>query len=149
MNIGWTRFAVAAYLLTGLCVVGARAQGDPNEAVRSGDGGGEEAWDDGADRPDWRFDANGPRGVWAGILREPDGQGGLREHGAGWNTRSFRLGITGHALQTKPDYMLIQFGHNDVVFNRPPGCGCGYAGHPRRRVLEPRGQEPPPNGAAL
>ena len=31
MAIGWTRYAAVAYLLTGLCVVGARAQGDPNK----------------------------------------------------------------------------------------------------------------------
>jgi lysophospholipase L1-like esterase len=38
----------------------------------------------------------------------------------GASTRSFRAqGLWERALQTKPDYMLIQFGHNDVVFNRP------------------------------
>src|ERR1035438_3765349 len=38
----------------------------------------------------------------------------------GASTRSFRAqGLWQRSLQTKPDYMLIQFGHNDVVFNRP------------------------------
>ncbi len=42
----------------------------------------------------------------------------------GASTRSFRAqGIWDRALQTKPDYMLIQFGHNDVVFNGPAGAG--------------------------
>jgi len=41
----------------------------------------------------------------------------------GASTRSFRAqGLWERSLQTKPDYMLIQFGHNDVVFNRPPGA---------------------------
>ena len=40
----------------------------------------------------------------------------------GASTRSFRAqGIWDRALQTKPDYMLIQFGHNNVVFNGPAG----------------------------
>jgi len=39
----------------------------------------------------------------------------------GASTRSFRAqGLWERSLQTRPDYMLIQFGHNDVVFNRPP-----------------------------
>src|ERR1700735_1512763 len=39
----------------------------------------------------------------------------------GASTTSFRSqGLWERSLQTKPDYMLIQFGHNDVVFNRPP-----------------------------
>jgi len=39
----------------------------------------------------------------------------------GASTRSFRAqGLWERSLQTKPDYMLIQFGHNDVEFNRPP-----------------------------
>src|ERR1700691_503364 len=34
----------------------------------------------------------------------------------GASTRTYReLGIWDRALQTKPDYMLIQFGHNDAV----------------------------------
>ena len=38
----------------------------------------------------------------------------------GASTRSFRAqGLWGRALQTKPDYMLIQFGHNDVVLANP------------------------------
>ena len=41
----------------------------------------------------------------------------------GASTRSFRSqGLWERSLQTKPDYMLIQFGHNDVVFNRPPAA---------------------------
>jgi len=37
----------------------------------------------------------------------------------GASTRTYReLGLWDHALQTKPDYMVIQFGHNDAV---PPG----------------------------
>ena len=41
----------------------------------------------------------------------------------GASTRSFwSQGLWERSLQTKPDYMLIQFGHNDVVFNRPPAA---------------------------
>src|ERR1035438_8232580 len=42
----------------------------------------------------------------------------------GASTRSFRAqGLWQRSLQTKPDYMLIQFGHNDIVFNRPAAPG--------------------------
>src|SRR5580698_9221933 len=34
----------------------------------------------------------------------------------GASTRTFReQGLWGRSLQTKPDYMVIQFGHNDMV----------------------------------
>jgi lysophospholipase L1-like esterase len=56
----------------------------------------------------------------------------------GASTRSFRAqGLWERSLETKPDYMLIQFGHNDVVFSRPAapsGAAATGAG---------------PNGAAL
>src|SRR6202012_3247905 len=42
----------------------------------------------------------------------------------GASTRSFRAqGLWQRSLETRPDYMLIQFGHNDVVFHRPPEGG--------------------------
>jgi lysophospholipase L1-like esterase len=50
----------------------------------------------------------------------------------GASTRSFRAqGLWERSLQTKPDYMLIQFGHNDVVFNRPAGATAAPAGGDR------------------
>ena len=46
----------------------------------------------------------------------------------GASTRSFRAqGLWERSLETKPDYMLIQFGHNDVVFRRPATAGGGTA----------------------
>jgi lysophospholipase L1-like esterase len=39
----------------------------------------------------------------------------------GASTRTYReLGLWDRALQTKPDYMLIQFGHNDLVVGKAP-----------------------------
>ena len=52
----------------------------------------------------------------------------------GASTRSFRAqGLWGKALQTKPDYMLIQFGHNDVVPANPNAAqgGAPANGAPR------------------
>src|SRR5580692_11355235 len=51
----------------------------------------------------------------------------------GASTRSFRAqGLWERSLETRPDYMLIQFGHNDVVFRRPPApSGATAAGGPR------------------
>jgi lysophospholipase L1-like esterase len=65
----------------------------------------------------------------------------------GASTRSFRAqGLWERSLETKPDYMLIQFGHNDVVFNRPPGAAPGGA---RPAGAPPAGTPSagaPPNG---
>jgi lysophospholipase L1-like esterase len=42
----------------------------------------------------------------------------------GASTRSFKMqGLWEKSLQTKPDYMLIQFGHNDAVIPQRPGAG--------------------------
>src|ERR1035437_4011459 len=65
----------------------------------------------------------------------------------GASTRTFReQGLWERSLQTKPDYMVIQFGHNDVVFNRPPGAAPGGA---RPAGAPPAGTPSagaPPNG---
>jgi lysophospholipase L1-like esterase len=46
----------------------------------------------------------------------------------GASTRSFRAqGLWERSLETKPDYMLIQFGHNDVVLNNRPPTPSGTA----------------------
>ena len=140
MNIGWARFrwgrfAAAAYLLTGLFVVGARAQGDPNKtfdpataAVRKP---GTTVRIDLIGDSTQTDHAGYGRGFCANLTVKVDCVNMAR---GGASTRSFRAqGIWDRALQTKPDYMLIQFGHNDVVFNRPPGArpaGAPGAGGP-------------------
>ena len=130
MKIGWTRFAAVAYLLTGLCVVGARAQGDPNKtfdpataAVRKP---GTTVRIDLIGDSTQTDHAGYGRGFCANLSEKVDCVNMAR---GGASTRSFRAqGIWDRALQTKPDYMLIQFGHNDVVFNRPSGAGPAPGG---------------------
>src|SRR5580704_6035167 len=134
MAIGWTRFVAAATLLTGLCVVGARAQGDPAKTFDPATAA--------TRRPGTtvRIDLIGDstqtdhagygRGFCANLTARVDCVNMAK---GGASTRSFRAqGLWERSLQTKPDYMLIQFGHNDVVFNRPPAAsGAATAGGDR------------------
>ncbi len=90
--------------------------GGSSAGIRRGDGSGAGARDHGTDRADRGFDADEQCRVWARLLREPDVGGGLREYVAGWGEYEdvSREGLWDRALATKPDYMLIQFGHNDM-----------------------------------
>jgi lysophospholipase L1-like esterase len=62
----------------------------------------------------------------------------------GASTRSFRAqGLWDHSLQTKPDYMLIQFGHNDAVIRGAAGDralanAADYETNLRRYITEAR-----------
>jgi lysophospholipase L1-like esterase len=119
-----------ATLLTGLCAVGVRAQGDPNKtfdpataAVRKP---GTKVRIDLIGDSTQTDHAGYGRGFCANLTDKADCVNMAR---GGASTRSFRAqGIWGRALETKPDYMLIQFGHNDVVFNRPAGGGAAPGG---------------------
>jgi lysophospholipase L1-like esterase len=119
-----------------LWVVGARAQGDPNKtfdpataAVRKP---GTKVRIDLIGDSTQTDHAGYGRGFCANLSEKVDCVNMAR---GGASTRSFRAqGLWDRSLQTKPDYMLIQFGHNDVVFNRPPGArpagAPGAAGGP-------------------
>jgi lysophospholipase L1-like esterase len=130
MIIGWTKFAVAIYLATGLLAARALAQGDP---VKSFDPATAALRKPGITL---RIDLIGDstqtdhagygRGFCANLTAEVDCVNMAK---GGASTRSFRTqGLWERSLETKPDYMLIQFGHNDVVFNRPLVPGGAVAG---------------------
>src|SRR5580704_12515935 len=58
-------------------------------------------------------DAGYGRGFCANLTAQADCVNMAR---GGASTRTYReLGLWDRALETKPDYMVIQFGHNDVV----------------------------------
>src|ERR1017187_9233267 len=138
MTIGRTRL-FAATLATGLLAVAAFAQGDPAKTLDPATAA--------ARKPGTtvRIDLIGDstqtdhagygRGFCANLSAKVDCVNMAR---GGASTRSFRAqGLWEGSLQTKPDYMLIQFGHNDVVFNRPPGAppaGAAAAGAPPNGV---------------
>jgi lysophospholipase L1-like esterase len=139
MTIGRTRFWIAIYLATGLLAARAMAQGDP---VKSFDPATAAVRKPGTTvRIDLIGDstqtdhAGYGRGFCANLTAKVDCVNMAK---GGASTRSFRAqGLWERSLQTKPDYMLIQFGHNDIVFNRPPAPGGAAAGGAR------------PNGAAV
>ena len=134
---GWARIPVAICLLTGLSAIGAFAQGDP---VRTFDPATAAVHKPGtAVRIDLIGDstqtdhAGYGRGLCANLTAKVDCVNMAK---GGASTRSFRAqGLWERALQTKPDYMLIQFGHNDVVFNRPPGAAANGAAPGGDRAL--------------
>src|ERR1700722_1431483 len=133
MTIGRTRFWVAIYLATGLLASRAMAQGEP---VKSFDPATAAVRKPGTTvRIDLIGDstqtdhAGYGRGFCANLTAKVDCVNMAK---GGASTRSFRQqGLWERSLQTKPDYVLIQFGHNDVVFNRPPAPGGAAAGGPR------------------
>jgi lysophospholipase L1-like esterase len=112
------------YLATGLLAVQAMAQGDPAKSFDPATAGvrrtGTTVRIDLIGDSTQTDRAGYGRGFCANLTAQVDCVNMAR---GGASTRSFRAqGIWDRALQTKPDYMLIQFGHNDVVFNRPPGA---------------------------
>src|SRR6202789_2247074 len=124
MKIGKISLIFAAYLATGLLAAVAHAQGDPVKAFDPATAAvrksgtivrihliGDSTQTD---------HAGYGRGFCANLTAQVDCVNMAK---GGASTRSFRAqGLWERSLQTKPDYMLIQFGHNDVVFNRPPGA---------------------------
>src|ERR1019366_6226760 len=147
MTVGRTRL-FAATLATGLLAVAAFAQGDPAKTLDPATAA--------ARKPGTtvRIDLIGDstqadhagygRGFCANLTAKVDCVNMAR---GGASTRSFcAQGLWERSLETKPDYMLIQFGHNDVVFNRPPGAAPGGA---RPAGAPPAGTPfagAPPNG---
>jgi lysophospholipase L1-like esterase len=140
IKIGRTKLSIVIYLSTGLLAARAIAQGDP---VKSFDPATAAVRKPGTTvRIDLIGDstqtdhAGYGRGFCANLTAQVDCVNMAK---GGASTRSFRAqGLWERSLETKPDYMLIQFGHNDVVFNRPPApSGAPAAGGPK------------PNGAAL
>ncbi len=127
MRIGWTKVAVVAgflsCLLTGGMVVSAMAQGDPvkafdlaTAAVRKP---GTKVRIDLIGDSTQTDHAGYGRGFCANMTAEVDCVNMAR---GGASTQSFRLqGLWEKSLETKPDYMLIQFGHNDAVIPARPG----------------------------
>jgi lysophospholipase L1-like esterase len=133
MKSGRTRLSVLIYLATSLLAARALAQGDP---VKSFDTTTAAVRKPGTTvRIDLIGDstqtdhAGYGRGFCANLTAQVDCVNMAK---GGASTRSFRSqGLWKQSLETKPDYMLIQFGHNDVVFNRPPaprGVTAGVAG---------------------
>ena len=112
--IGWTKVLAAACLVSGVVAVG---QGDPQRAFDASTA---------AARPvgtKVRIDLIGDstqtdhagygRGFCANFTAAVDCVNMAR---GGASTRTFReQGLWEKSLQTKPDYMVIQFGHNDMV----------------------------------
>src|ERR1035437_10305718 len=130
MTIGWTKFPFATYLVTGLLAVQALSQGDPAKAF--------DAATAAVRKPGTtvRIDLIGDstqtdhagygRGFCANLTAKVDCVNMAK---GGASTRSFRAqGLWQRSLQTKPDFMLIQFGRNDIVFNRPPAPSSVAAG---------------------
>jgi lysophospholipase L1-like esterase len=133
MTAGWTKVSLAI-CLAGVATASAWAQGDP---VRTFDPATAAARKPGTTvRIDLIGDstqtdhAGYGRGFCANLTAKVDCVNMAK---GGASTRSFRAqGLWERSLQTKPDYMLIQFGHNDVVFNRPPAAsGAATAGGDR------------------
>ena len=136
MTIGWTRFSIAVWLLTVLLSAPVLGQGDPAKAFDPATAGvrkpGTKVRIDLIGDSTQTDHAGYGRGFCANLTAEVDCVNMAR---GGASTRSFRAqGLWQRSLQTKPDYMLIQFGHNDFVFNRAAGVRTAGA---------------PPNGATL
>ncbi|HEY4379811.1 MAG TPA: GDSL-type esterase/lipase family protein [Acidobacteriaceae bacterium] len=124
MTNGRTRISCASYLLTGLLAVNALAQGDPAKAFDAATAAtrkpGTTVRIDLIGDSTQTDNAGYGRGFCANLAPQIDCVNMAK---GGASTRSFRAqGLWEKSLQTKPDYMLIQFGHNDVVFNRPPAA---------------------------
>ena len=117
-TIGWSRISFLACACAGLLTVGAMAQGDPvkdfdpaTAAVRKP---GTTVRIDLIGDSTQTDHAGYGRGFCANLTEKVDCVNMAK---GGASTRSFRAqGLWERSLQTKPDYMLIQFGHNDAVF---------------------------------
>jgi lysophospholipase L1-like esterase len=123
MAIGWTKSALSVCLMAGAFTVTALAQGDPVKAFDPAKAAvrkpGTTVRIDLIGDSTQTDHAGYGRGFCANLTEKVDCVNMAK---GGASTRSFRSqGLWERSLQTKPDYMLIQFGHNDAVFNRPPG----------------------------
>ena len=117
MNAGWTKpFFPAVYLAAALLAVQALAQGDPTKAFDAATAATRKPGT--AVRIDLIGDSTQTdnavygRGFCANFTAKVDC---LNMAKGGASTKTYReQGLWDRALATKPDYMVIQFGHNDA-----------------------------------
>src|ERR1700754_531850 len=110
-----TGFTLAAIMLVGCGVM--RAQGDParafDPATAAQRASGTKVRIDLIGDSTQTNNAGYGRGFCANLTAAVDCVNMAK---GGASTRTFReQGLWDHALATKPDYMVIQFGHNDLV----------------------------------
>jgi lysophospholipase L1-like esterase len=125
MKTGRTKISIFIYLMTGLLAARAMAQGDPAKSFDSGTAAvrkpGTTVRIDLIGDSTQTDHAGYGRGFCANLTAHVDCVNMAK---GGASTRSFRAqGLWQRSLETRPDYMLIQFGHNDVVFHRSPAVG--------------------------
>ncbi len=116
MTIGWTKTFCAAYLVTGLLAAQAIAQGDPAKAFDPANAAtrkpGTTVRIDLIGDSTQTDNAGYGRGFCANLTGKVDC---LNMAKGGASTKTYReQGLWDRALATKPDYMVIQFGHNDM-----------------------------------
>lgn len=113
MTIGWTKFLIAACAMTGVM---AMAQGDPprlfDAATAAQRAPGTKVRIDLIGDSTQTNNAGYGRGFCANLTAAVDC---MNMSKGGASTKTFReQGLWQESLETKPDYMLIQFGHNDM-----------------------------------
>ncbi|HEU5341268.1 rhamnogalacturonan acetylesterase [Edaphobacter sp.] len=118
MNIGWTKLAVAVCALAGTM---AMAQGDPARAFDAATAAvrkpGTVVRIDLIGDSTQTNNAGYGRGFCANLTAVVDCVNMAK---GGASTKTYRAdGLWQRALETRPDYMLIQFGHNDEA-SKPP-----------------------------
>ncbi|MDW5264249.1 MULTISPECIES: GDSL-type esterase/lipase family protein [Acidobacteriaceae] len=113
MAIGWTKILIAACAMTSVM---AMAQGDPprlfDAATAAQRAPGTKVRIDLIGDSTQTNNAGYGRGVCANVMATVDCVNMAK---GGASTKTFReQGLWQESLETKPDYMLIQFGHNDM-----------------------------------
>ena len=121
-RFGWTRIPIALCLLTGLSAIRASAQGDPARAFDPATAAvrkpGTTVRIDLIGDSTQTDNAGYGRGFCANLSAKVDC---LNMAKGGASTKTYReQGVWNRALATKPDYMVIQFGHNDEVTAATP-----------------------------
>jgi lysophospholipase L1-like esterase len=116
MGIGWTKAYFAAYAVTALLALQAQGQGDPAKAfapaIASVRKPGTTVRIDLIGDSTQTDNAGYGRGFCANLSERVDCVNMAK---GGASTKTYReQGLWDRALATKPDYMVIQFGHNDA-----------------------------------
>jgi lysophospholipase L1-like esterase len=122
MMTGWTRVSLVACVVAGVMTASAVAQGDPQRAFDAATAAvrrtGTTVRVDLIGDSTQTDHAGYGRGFCANFTAKVDCVNMAR---GGASTRTFReQGLWARSLQTKPDYMVIQFGHNDMVNKENP-----------------------------